>query len=307
MFVNASRWICAGSLLLGLALLMSPALSAGHAVPEQTVSFDYGGKKILGALVTPEGTGPFPIVLILHGMSGYRNGPPVHGTPSGLLEYSAQVFARHRIASLRISTGGRGGSEGDYRDMTLERRIGEAMQAVNWISGQAQLDKNRISILGHSQGATVAMSAARRLEQETRIASLALWAPQPFVLSAYRGVMGETVYQKGLHAAPGEVVGWRDASGRQRAFRSGFFKGLANIDSLSDVANYAGPILVVTGKKDHWARLSKVRILGQHHKGNTAFLDFDVGHRMGASSGPDAVDLIAEETVRWILKSAGGN
>lgn len=253
---------------------------------------------VVGTLTEPVTPGPFPIVLILHGMGGDRQGPVIRGTGETLFGGVARIWARRGVASLRISTGGRGGSEGDFVDMTLDRRVEEALGAIKWIVGQRRFDGARISILGHSQGTLIAASAAKRLAATIPMKSVVLWAPQESALPVYKRSMGLGVYEKGIAAKPDEVVGWIGAGGQVRAFKRGFFAGLADFDAVADIAAYGGPTLVVTGDRDQWSPPWRARAF---EESGAVIMTFDVGHRMGADMGIDAVHELAEATLNWLV------
>ncbi|MEM8649896.1 MAG: CocE/NonD family hydrolase [Pseudomonadota bacterium] len=256
---------------------------------------------MVGTLTVPNEEDEKSLVLILHGMSGNRKGAHIKGTSKALFEYAADIFAKRGVASLSISTGGRGGSEGKFVDMTLERRIREAVKAIEWISKQDWLQIEKISILGHSQGSLVAVSAATRLARSQPIASIILWAPQTNALSTYRRSMGEAVYQKGLNAKPDEVVSWIGATGKLRAFKRDFFRGLSNIDTLSEIEEYKGRLLIVTGSRDRWSTSTNAQAFKHRHNGTNSQIELDVGHRMGAAFGEPAVESVVNETLQWIL------
>lgn len=239
-------------------------------------------------------------MLILHGMSGNRHGGRIRGTNRTLFGQVAQIFAGGGIASLRISTGGRGGSEGAFHDMTLERRVQEALRAIEWISEQRRFDPGQINILGHSQGSIIATSTAARMSGLGTIKSVVLWAPQSNALVTYRRSMGEAIYQKGLKAAPDEVVQWHGTSNTTRAFKRGFFENLANFHTLDDVEEHRGRLLVVTGKRDRWSTRSDAQGFKDRHRGETKLSEFDVGHRMGASTDLLAVTAVAQGTLDWL-------
>lgn len=275
----------------------SSVVSAPKAYEEQVISFLVDGQKVVGTLTTPTDSLLPPVVLILHGMGGNRHGP------RGLFVRTARLWAENGVASLRISTRGRGGSEGDFQNMTLERRTQEAMAAIEWIRMRNDLDHIKINILGHSQGTIIATSVASRLNHVNGVKSLMLWAPQPNALATYRSSMGLATYNKGLIAEPGVVIRWRGAGNTIRAFRTDFFRGLSKVHTMEDIANFRGRLLVVTGSRDRWSRTASAKIFGRHHNGKHRFAEFDVGHRMGASIGPEKVDLVAKYTLDWLMDS----
>lgn len=267
------------------------------------IAFKLGDQNIAGTLTVPDGVATPPIVLILHGMGGNRHGPRIRGSSQTLFGRTAHILAMKGIASLRISTGGRGGSEGAFVDMTLQRRIKEAIKAIDWIVHQEEFKASDIFILGHSQGAAIAVSSAAHEGLARQVKAVVLWAPQSNVLNAYRRIMGETIYQKGINAKPDEIVRWRGAGGVTRAFKREFFRGLAEVKPLDDVGKLDGRLLIVTGKRDRWSTTTAARVFDDRHHGKTTFLEFDVGHRMGAQAGASAVDQLVRATTEWL---AGG-
>lgn len=286
------------TLVLGALTLVafcgSFAISAQKTYEEQIVSFLVDGQKIVGTLTKPIGKASPPIVLMLHGMGGNRHGP------RGLFVRTARLWAENGVASLRISTRGRGGSDGDFKNMTLERRTQESLAAIEWIRLRNDLDHMKTSILGHSQGTIIAVSTASRLIHVHGVKSLMLWAPQSNALAAYRTSMGLATYKKGLNAKPNEIVRWRGAGGAIRAFKTGFFRGLSKVNTMEEIANFHGRLLVVTGRRDKWSHTASAKIFGRHHKGKHRLAEFDVGHRMGASIGPEKVDMVAKYTLDWL-------
>lgn len=230
-------------LCLFAAVLCSSSNSWGQErkYVEREIAFQANGMKVVGTLTEPADLESLPIVLVLHGMGGNRHGPMIHLYHESLFREVARTWATQGIASLRISTGGRGGSGGKFVDMTLERRVGEALAATNWIVNQKKFDTKQISILGHSQGTLIAASAAKRLAAMTPVKSVILWAPQANALDVYKRSMGLVNYEKGLHAKPGEVVSWSGVGGQTRAFKRGFFAGLIDFDAVTDIGEYGGP------------------------------------------------------------------
>lgn len=279
---------------------VAPAAAQQKGYEERFVSFSVGPHEIVGVLTKPAAE-PVAVVLILHGMSGNRDGPQIRGDARGLFERAAQLWAENGVASLRISTGGRGGSEGSFEDMTFTRRTGEAAAALDWLSGQADLRADNVVVLGHSQGAIIAAALAKRLNSERRIRSVVMWAPNVDPLTVYRGVMGEAAYQRGLNAGPDETVAWRGAGGTQRRFRSGFFRDLSKFDTSRDIAGFSGELLVVTGSRDRISPTWRARKLRNHHPDGISLVELDVGHRMGASQGLADAEMVAGHTLDWLL------
>ncbi|WP_162901338.1 alpha/beta fold hydrolase [Breoghania sp. L-A4] len=270
---------------------------------EQTVSFLVDDQEVVGTLTIPRHISRPPVVLILPGTSGDRDGSRIHGDGRGLFTRTAQLWAEAGMASLRISPRGRGGSDGDFSNTSFDSRIAEAEAAIGWLSARTDLDRDSLAVLGHSQGTIIAARLARRFED--RIKSVVLWAPIVDPLASYTSSMGSATLAKGLHAERGEIVRWRGVGGTIRAFKSDFFKGLLTADPLDDISHFHGRLLTVTGRRDRWALTASAKILADHHPGEHSFAEFDVGHRMGAKQGLATVDEVAQHTVDWLLAAEG--
>lgn len=270
---------------------------------ESNISFLVNGLKVEGTLVRPFAAVKPPIVLILHGMSGNRHGPRIKGTGHTLFAKTASLLGKKGVASLRISTGGRGGSEGSFLDMTLHRRVQEAVGAIEWISRQGGFDLGQLIILGHSQGSLIAAAVAKELQSKIPVKAVVLWAPQANALSTYRRSMGTKTLEKGLSATQNDVVSWRGASGRIRAFRTGFFQSLADFDAVQDINQFPGPVLIVTGLMDRMSPPWRAQAFANASDGIT-FKEFRVAHRMGASFGVNEVREVTEYSLRWMVSIA---
>jgi alpha-beta hydrolase superfamily lysophospholipase len=119
------------------------------------------GPALGGSLTLPIGRdGPVPAVLFLSGsgaqdrdgrmMSGYRP-----------FRELADALARAGIASLRLDDRGIGASGGRYQGFTLEALVTDARIAWQWLAGRPEVDPARLALVGHSEGALVAMQVAR--------------------------------------------------------------------------------------------------------------------------------------------------
>ena len=118
----------------------------------------------LGAtLLRPDGSGPWPVVLILAG-SGLTdrdgNTPNIPGKNNSLRQL-AEGLARQGVASLRTDKRGVAGSQSaalSEKNLRFNHFINDAVQWVFWLQNDSRFSS--VSIAGHSQGAQVGMSAA---------------------------------------------------------------------------------------------------------------------------------------------------
>lgn len=85
--------------------------------------------------------------------------PAGDGEP-GLLARLAEALAERGLASLRVDPRGCGASEGAWEATSLFTKIDDARDMLSAIRGHPQLDLRRTGIVGHGEGAGVAMSVA---------------------------------------------------------------------------------------------------------------------------------------------------
>lgn len=298
--ISISKYFLAIVFVTISVAIFSNAFSKPKKIESRFISFQLNNQKIVGTLTKPANVKTPPVVLILHGMGGNRFGPRIKNDGRRLFVRTAQILAENGIASLSISTRGKGGSEGDFRDMTLERRVQEALIAIQWLVTQNEFNNSNIAILGHSQGSLIATSAASRLASAKMVTSVMLWAPQSNALMTYRTSMGLKTYKKGLKAKPGEVVSWLGAGKQIRSFRTEFFQGLSKINTLTDIASFSGRLLIVRGKYDRWSTLATAQKIQANHQGDHSIAEFYVGHRMGASTGLGITDKVINHTIYWL-------
>ncbi|MCL5994755.1 MAG: alpha/beta fold hydrolase [Chloroflexi bacterium] len=135
---------------------------------EQTVSFTNQGERMWGMLHLPNGKGPHPAVLLLHGITGDKTGA------HRLFVHAARALAARGIAALRFDMRGSGDSEGEFQDMTLAAEASDAQVALEWLIGRSGIDSARVGVLGLSLGGMVASMLAGR--NPYLVHGLAYWA-----------------------------------------------------------------------------------------------------------------------------------
>ena len=132
-----------------------------------------GDSTLTGTLVRPDGEGRHPWALLVPSWlprdrdGGWDRGrhpawfaPPGRDEPSGPLARLADALAAVRIASLRVDPRGCGRSDGTWGATSLFTRIDDARDAVGAMRSRAELDLRRTAIVGHGEGAVVALSVA---------------------------------------------------------------------------------------------------------------------------------------------------
>ena len=141
------------------------AVQAGEAVLAGTLS--------LPDEPPPDPPGRYPAALLLPSwLPRSRDGswdrighpdwfaPAGNDEPPGLLARMAEALARHGVASLRCDPRGCGASDGAWEETSLFTRIDDARDMLAAMRGDRRLDLRRTAIVGHGEGATLALSVA---------------------------------------------------------------------------------------------------------------------------------------------------
>jgi len=88
-------------------------------------------------------------------------GPAVEGeTQPGLLARLAEALASRGVASLRADPRGCARSEGAWEEVTLFAKIDDARDLLAAMRGRRELDLRRSGIVGHGEGAGIALAVA---------------------------------------------------------------------------------------------------------------------------------------------------
>ena len=112
-----------------------------------------------GNLLLPEGRGPFPVVVILHGCGGLR--------PNG--DMWARHLRDHGYASLVMDGfGPRGVYEicTDFNRVPTRRRLLDLKAALRYLATRPEIAADRAAIMGFSNGAVVTLDAASRFGRD---------------------------------------------------------------------------------------------------------------------------------------------
>ncbi len=117
---------------------------------ESWVRFESDGVWLTGRLHLPEGPGPFPGIVLVHG-SGED--------PGSDWLFNGDFLVAHGFAILAYDKRGTGGSEGDFT-FDFHQLARDAAAGVEFLGSHAEVDDSRIGLSGYSQGAWVAPLAA---------------------------------------------------------------------------------------------------------------------------------------------------
>ena len=155
--------------LVGLVLvaLATPALAA-----EQTVSFKSGDETVDGFLVSPEGKGPFPAVLVIHEWWGLDGWVKDQARALGKEGYVALAVDLYRGKVTNKQEEAHQLMMGTPRDRALR----DLKAGFNYLASRPDVRKDRIGVMGWCMGGMYALALA---SEEPRLAAAVAYYGAP--------------------------------------------------------------------------------------------------------------------------------
>ena len=105
---------------------------------------------LAGTLTIPEGTGPFPAVVLITGSGQQDRNETIFGHKPFMV--IADYLTRNGIAVLRYDDRGAGRSKGMVTNATSLTFAGDASAAVAYPRERPEIDSKKIGLAGHSEG-----------------------------------------------------------------------------------------------------------------------------------------------------------
>ncbi|MGF1455496.1 MAG: dienelactone hydrolase family protein [Alphaproteobacteria bacterium] len=331
------------AVMAGFAALLG--LTTHALAGEEEVSFaGSGGLPLRGTWTLADGDGGrdgAPAVLLLQGSGATdRNGNQADRPRGDLMAELAEALADEGVASLRfdkrgmhanaaqrpVVVTGRAGSGPDTGALAAffawEAMAGDAARALAYVAGREDSDPARLGIVGHSQGATLALAALTAADTPTPpVKALGLLAsPSRPATAVIRrqvvrrldrwGLDGEA--RDSLLTINDKITAEIIETGRvprgvpplfdhmYPSYAGPFLKGWLTFEPLAAVMAVARPTLVVIGgadtqvsARDDGARF--LRVLQDRNDGSVILLPERVGHALqrmgaGATDNPDPED-----------------
>ena len=137
---------------------------------------------LAGTLSKPNGSGPFPVVLLITGSGKQGRNEELFGHELFLV--IADYLTRKGIAVLRVDDRGYGGSTGNFEISTVLDFVKDVKAGIAYLKTRNDINSKLIGLIGHSEGADIAPIVATESQDVAFI-----------VMMAGEGVTGEqTVY-----------------------------------------------------------------------------------------------------------------
>lgn len=188
----------------------------------------------------PMGRKGAPGVIFFHGFTGDRM------ESHWLFVKCARALAHAGIASLRFDFFGSGESEGEFRQVTMQGEISDALAAIQFFRRQSGIDRERVGLIGLSMGGAIAATVAAMAEAK----ALVLWAAL-----AHPRQLRDLAKQTTTLIPGGK--GLREY--KAHAVSPAFLRNIEKIDPLKSIALFQQPTLIIHPEKDEYLPLSHPR------------------------------------------------
>ena len=144
------------------APLQGPSLSD---MDHTEIYFNNGNLQLAGMLFVPEGEGPFPSVVIIHGSgTSYRDSKWYLSITRHLLDNGIAVLLPDKRGSEK--------SEGEWRGASFEDLAGDTLSAIEYLNTQDHFEYSSIGLIGMSQGGWIAPLVTSKSEEVSFVVSM---------------------------------------------------------------------------------------------------------------------------------------
>ena len=202
--------------------------AAAYTVGE--LCFTRDGQRIYGEFYLPEGEGPFPTVIIGHGLDANLTDT----------EGCAKIFAQYGIAAYVFDFIGGGSeirSDGDLLDMTVLTETEDMLTVLEGVRALDRVDVGKIFLMGCSQGGFVATCAAAR--QAAHVRGLIAFYP------AY-GLMDDVKER----TANGNHITEETSNVNGVEVSAEYLEAVLSFNIFDTMKRYPGSVLIVHGTAD---------------------------------------------------------
>jgi uncharacterized protein len=230
---------------------------------DERVSIPATGFNLAGTLTKPtNASGRLPAVVLIAGSGLTDRDETVAGVP--IFGHLARGLVEAGFVVVRYDKRGVGQSGGRTESASLGDYAEDARAVVRWLDRRSDVDKDRIAVVGHSEGAAVAMLLASR---EDRVKAAVLVAGPgttgaELVLEQQRHQLdlmkvdateraAKIALQEQIQAAVLKGTGWDGVpEAMRRAADTPWFQSLLSFDPARVMRDVGQPLLIVQGELD---------------------------------------------------------
>jgi len=148
-------------------------------IRKEDVLLKHDSLTIGASLILPKETGKYPVVVVLHG-GGDSNREESLG-----YSFWGKYLARNGIACLIYDKRGNGISTGDWRTVGFDARADDVISGLKFLENHQEVDKDKMSLMGISQGSWVAGVVASRYQNISSVINVVGPLVSPYEADTY--------------------------------------------------------------------------------------------------------------------------
>ncbi len=148
-----------------------PLTPFSYYTEEVKFSNSNAGANLAGTLSLPKKKGIFPVVILISGSGPQDRNEEIFGHKPFLV--LADHLTKNGIAVLRYDDRGIAASTGDFRSATSSDFAGDVEAAIAFLKTRKEIRKNKIGLIGHSEGGLIAPMVAIRSKDVAFVVMLA--------------------------------------------------------------------------------------------------------------------------------------
>jgi dienelactone hydrolase len=199
------------------------------------------GIELGGMLFVPEGSGPHPAAVIIHGSGTSRRDNRWYLTLTDFL-------VRHGIAVLLPDKRGSEQSEGDWRSSSFEDLATDTIAAISYLKNQQDVEVSKLGVVGLSQGGHIApLVASKSADVEFLVNVVGGVAPMRDQL-VYEEI--HNLRQMGFLPGVSDVIARLSSSWVIHVGQPEFWNAIGDFDNSTYWEELSIPALALYGKDD---------------------------------------------------------
>lgn len=234
---------------------------------DEAVTIPSLGFNMAGTITRPKSDKPLPAVILIAGSGAADRDETVAGIP--VFGHIARDLSNAGFFVVRYDKRGVGQSGGRAESATIADYAEDARQVLLWLERRKDVDKDRIALVGHSEGALAAMLTAGR--ERGKVKALALLAGpstsgNDIVLEQQKYMLSKLpiddaqraerqALQEKINAAVIKGTGWADIPEQaRRAADTPWFYSFLTFNPEKAINDTRQPIVIVQGELDAQVR-----------------------------------------------------
>ncbi|OKP97003.1 S9 family peptidase [Paenibacillus sp. P46E] len=174
-----------------------------------------------------------PLAVICHGFVGNRIGV------DRIFVKAARELASDGYMVIRFDYVGCGESSGNYGSEDMESMIAQTRAVLDYGISSADVDPQRVTLIGHSLGGAVALLTGVR---DRRVKNLVLWAAVGYPFNDIVKIVGREAYDRSVNSGSSDFAGY--------SFTPLYFNSLAAFQPFQEAGKFSGDVLVIHGTSD---------------------------------------------------------